>query len=78
MKRISTGSMKVLCDKKVYVGVDVHKESWHVTVRIDGEEGTSGVKSLSLIVPRSSDTVSYVPTSPHPVSGRLLPCYLQR
>jgi hypothetical protein len=32
MKRVSTGSMKVLSDKKVCVGIDVHKESWHVTV----------------------------------------------
>jgi len=28
MKRVSTGSMKVLSDKKVCVGIDVHKESW--------------------------------------------------
>ena len=39
MKRVSTESMKVLSDKKVYAGIDVHKESWHVTVRTDGEEG---------------------------------------
>jgi transposase len=24
--------------KEVYIGVDVHKESWHVTVRMEGEE----------------------------------------
>jgi transposase len=42
MKRVSTGSMKVLSDKKVCVGIDVHKESWHVTVRTDGEEVFNG------------------------------------
>jgi len=24
--------------KEVYIGVDVHKESWHVTARTEGEE----------------------------------------
>ena len=24
--------------KEVFIGVDVHKESWHVTVRVEGEE----------------------------------------
>jgi transposase len=25
-------------DKEVFIGVDVHKESWHVTVRVEEEE----------------------------------------
>jgi hypothetical protein len=25
--------------KTVYVGIDVHKDSWHVTVQRDGEAG---------------------------------------
>ena len=25
-------------DKEVFIGVDVHKESWHVTARTEGEE----------------------------------------
>lgn len=42
MKRVSTESVNVLSGKKVYVGIDVHKESWHVTVRSEGEEVFSG------------------------------------
>ena len=52
MKRISAESVNVLSGKKVYVGIDVHKESWHVTVRTDGEEGrmscSQSLKSFSL------------------------------
>ena len=29
--------------KEVFIGVDVHKESWHVTARTEGEE----VKEIS-------------------------------
>ncbi len=28
----------VVRGKEVFVGIDVHKESWQVTVRVDGEE----------------------------------------
>jgi len=36
-------SKKVLVrGKEVYIGVDVHKESWHVTVRVEGEEAFHG------------------------------------
>jgi len=42
MKKVSTGSMKVLSNKKVYIGIDVHKDSWHVTARTDGEEVFNG------------------------------------
>ena len=28
--------------KEVFIGVDVHKESWHVTVRVEGEEAFHG------------------------------------
>jgi len=24
--------------KNVYIGIDVHKEKWHVTARVEGEE----------------------------------------
>ncbi len=30
MKRVSTESMNALSGKKAYVGIDVHKDSWHV------------------------------------------------
>ena len=33
---------KVISAKDVYVGIDVHKESWHVTIRSDGEERFNG------------------------------------
>lgn len=42
MKKVSTESMKVLSDKRVYIGIDVHKDSWHVTARKDGEEVFNG------------------------------------
>ena len=51
-ERVSTESVNVLSGKKVYVGIDVHKEGWHVTVRTDGEEGrmncSQSLKSFSL------------------------------
>ncbi len=28
--------------KEVFIGVDVHKESWHVTIRVEGEEVFNG------------------------------------
>lgn len=42
MKRVSTESVQSLSDKTVYIGIDVHKESWHVTARADGEEIFNG------------------------------------
>jgi len=33
-----TSNQEVISAKEVYVGIDVHKESWHVTIRSDGEE----------------------------------------
>jgi transposase len=42
MKRVSTGSVTFVSNKKVYIGIDVHKESWHVTARADGEEVFNG------------------------------------
>lgn len=42
MKKVSTGLVKVLSGRKVYIGIDVHKESWHVTARADGEEVFNG------------------------------------
>jgi hypothetical protein len=42
MKRVSTKLATVVSDKKVYIGMDVHKESWHVTARADGEELFNG------------------------------------
>ena len=29
-------------EKKVYVGIDVHKENWHITIRTLGEEIFNG------------------------------------
>ena len=37
MKKISTGSVSVVSGKKVSIGIDLHKDSWHVTARTDGE-----------------------------------------
>jgi hypothetical protein len=31
----------------VFIGVDVHKESWHVTARTEGEDVYSSIKSQS-------------------------------
>lgn len=33
---------RLVIGKDVYVGIDVHKESWQVTVRTDGEEIFNG------------------------------------
>jgi transposase len=42
MKKVSTGSVTLISGKKVYIGIDVHKESWHVSARADGEEVFNG------------------------------------
>lgn len=42
MKKVSTGSINRPSNKKVYIGIDVHKESWHVTARTEGEELFNG------------------------------------
>jgi transposase len=42
MKRVSTGLVTVISGKRVYIGIDVHKESWHVSARADGEEVFNG------------------------------------
>ena len=42
MKKVSTGSVSVVSGKKVSIGIDVHKDSWHVTARTDGEEVFDG------------------------------------
>ena len=42
MNKVSTGSVSVVSGKKVSIGIDVHKDSWHVTVRTDGEEVFNG------------------------------------
>jgi hypothetical protein len=42
MKKVSIGSMQQLSNKKVYIGINVHKNSWHVTARTDGEEVFNG------------------------------------
>ena len=42
MKRVSTESVQALSGKKVFIGIDVHKDSWHVTARADGEEIFNG------------------------------------
>ena len=42
MKKVSTGSVSVVSGKKVSIGIDVHKDSWHVTARTDGEEVFNG------------------------------------
>ena len=42
MRTVEQTARKVISAKEVYVGIDVHKESWHVTVRSDGEERFNG------------------------------------
>lgn len=42
MGRVSTKNAEVLSGKTVYIGIDVHKENWQVTVRTDGEEIFNG------------------------------------
>jgi transposase len=42
MNKVSTGSLSVVSGKKVSIGIDVHKDSWHVTARTDGEEVFNG------------------------------------
>jgi transposase len=59
--------MKVLSDKRVYIGIDVHKDNWHVTARTDGEEVFNGrilasYHSLLKLLERFNDcqvTVAY-------------------
>jgi len=51
---------KVISAKEVYVGIDVHKESWHVTIRSDGEERFNGripgqYQSLKRVLERYRD-----------------------
>jgi transposase len=38
MGTVSTRDARVLSGKTVFVGIDVHKENWHITVRMEGEE----------------------------------------
>jgi len=42
MKIVAGKSKKSVVGKDVYVGIDVHKESWQVTVRTGGEEIFNG------------------------------------
>ena len=35
--------------KEVFIGVDVHKESWHVTARTEGEEVFQGVSRVNIM-----------------------------
>jgi transposase len=42
MKRAYQKKEVLARDKEVYIGVDVHKDSWHVTARAEGEEIFNG------------------------------------
>jgi transposase len=42
MKRLSTKSVSVVSGKKMFISIDVHKDSWHVTARTDKEEVFNG------------------------------------
>jgi hypothetical protein len=42
MKMVTGKSRGSVVGKDVYAGIDVHKESWQVTVRAEGEEIFSG------------------------------------
>ncbi len=58
---------KPVSGKDVYVGIDVHKENWHVTIRTNGQESFNGripgqYQSLKRILERYRDsriTVAY-------------------
>ena len=38
MRRSNLGEKIAVRGKEVFVGIDVHKASWQVTVRVEGEE----------------------------------------
>jgi transposase len=42
MRTMEQHDNELVFDKKVYVGIDVHKESWHITLRTLGEEVFNG------------------------------------
>lgn len=45
-------SSKILVGgKEVFIGIDVHKENWHVTVRVEEEEVFHGGVSQANIMP---------------------------
>jgi hypothetical protein len=46
MKTTAGPGRRSVVGKAVYVGIDVHKESWQVTVRTDGEEIFNGSGEL--------------------------------
>jgi transposase len=67
MRTTEQAVRKVIGAKEAFVGIDVHKESWHVTIRRDGEESFNGripgqYQSLKRILERYRDcriTVAY-------------------
>jgi len=42
MKTMEQHDNRLAFEKKVYVGIDVHKENWHITIRTLGEEVFNG------------------------------------
>jgi hypothetical protein len=42
MRTTEQAGKRSFVGKEVYVGVDVHKESWRVAIRVDGEETFNG------------------------------------
>ena len=42
MRMAAQSEKKTYTGTQVFVGIDVHKESWHVTVRSSGEEIFNG------------------------------------
>ena len=38
MRKSYQKGMVLARGKDVYIGIDVHKEKWHVTARVEGEE----------------------------------------
>ena len=58
MRTTEQAVRKVISAKEVYVGIDVHKESWHVTVRSDGEEQFNGrIPGQYLLIEEGARTV---------------------
>ena len=61
MRMAAQAEKRSCTGKQVFVGIDVHKESWHVTVRSSGEEIFNGripgqYQSLKRILGRYQDS----------------------
>ena len=77
MKMVAQTGKGSYAGKQVFVGIDVHKESWHVTVRSSGEEIFNGripgqYHSLKRILDRYRDARIKVAYEAGPIGFWLL------